>query len=372
MGMKMDLYIGLMSGTSMDAIDAAVVDCSESTTKLIATYSYPIDHDLHDLLLHLSLPCQDDLNLAGKASIQVGEIFAQAVNKLLQTANLTSTDIKAIGSHGQTIRHYPNESPPFTIQIGDPNIIASRTNITTVSDFRRKDIANGGQGAPLTPAFHKSLLQQHKTPSDAIFLNIGGIANATIITENVLLGFDTGPGNALLDVWTRKHKQNELDDHGDWAATGNINQTLLNSLLSEPFFKLPHPKSTGKELFNLEWIQRNLDNTNETIPAENVQATLVELTAETIAQSIKKQMQKPCDIFVCGGGIHNNFLMQRIKSKLADFSINSTKALGIDPDWVEAMAFAWFAKQTMNKNPIDLCLITGAKKPAILGGIYYN
>ena len=368
----MDLYIGLMSGTSTDAVDAALVDFSDDQIKLIAAHDLSLDASLRDLLLQLSLPCKDDLNLAGQASIQAGEAFAQATNELLKKTKLTSADIKAIGSHGQTIRHYPNESSPFTIQIGDPNIIAARTNITTVADFRRKDMANGGQGAPLTPVFHKALLQTQQPHEDAVFLNIGGIANITVIKANTLLGFDTGPGNTLLDAWTRKHHKAELDNQGRWAASGAIDQALLRSILLEPYFKMSLPKSTGKELFNLDWLDKHLEAINKDILLENIQATLVELTATTIADNIKTHMQKPCDIFVCGGGIHNNFLIQQLKSKLNDYQISSTKVLGADPDWIEAMAFAWFAKQTMEKQPVDLCSITGAKKPAILGGIYCN
>ena len=290
----MDLYIGLMSGTSTDAVDAALVDFADDKIKLIATHSQPIDNELHHLLLQLAHPENNEINLAGQASTLTGEVFAQAANELLKAANFTSADIKAIGSHGQTIRHYPNESSPFTIQIGDPNIIAARTNITTVADFRRKDMANGGKGAPLTPAFHKALLQTQKENDSAVFLNIGGIANITIINGNTFLGFDTGPGNTLLDAWTRKHHKTELDNQGHWAASGTIDQALLHSMLKDSYFKISPPKSTGKELFNLDWIHKHCEKINKDILPENIQANLVELTATTIEDNINKNTKKLC------------------------------------------------------------------------------
>ncbi len=366
---KKSLYIGLMSGTSVDAVDVALVDFFSQKPVLIATYSHEIPNDLQQLLLALSAPSDDELNLAGQAATVVGELFASAVNQLLNAEKIKTTEIIAIGSHGQTLRHYPNHKHPFTLQIGDPNIIAARTGITTVADFRRKDLAYGGQGAPLTPAFHAYLAKAHELKDEIVFLNLGGIANVTIIKNQTLIGFDTGPGNTLLDAWIREHHNQKHDHEGEWARAGIVNTTLLEQLLSDPYFTSMPPKSTGRGLFNLAWLQNHLDKFNKPLSAENIQATLTELTAVSIAQAIKKEIAS-CKIFVCGGGVYNDYLMLRLKSLLSDYTLTLTNELGIPPDWIEAAAFAWLAKQTMEIKPIDLRKITGASQATILGGIY--
>ncbi|MBV8802059.1 MAG: anhydro-N-acetylmuramic acid kinase, partial [Gammaproteobacteria bacterium] len=293
----------------------------------------------------------------------LGKRFAETVNTLLKNQSLYSHQIKAIGSHGQTIRHYPDRQ--FTLQIGDPNIIAAETGITTISDLRRGDMAYGGQGAPLVPAFHQYVLSDHA--KDRVIVNIGGIANITLLPakNNNVIAFDTGPGNTLLDAWTEKHLQKPYDANGDWASQGKINQSLLEKLLSDEYFNLTGPKSTGREYFNLTWLSEYLPK--DLIPVD-VQATLTALTAHSIIRSINQYLPNS-EILICGGGVHNNFLM-RLLTCLKQ-PLCSTQNYGINPDLMEAMAFAWLAKQTIDRKPGNIPSVTGAKCPAILGGIYH-
>lgn len=359
-------FIGLLSGTSVDSVDCALVDFSDSKPMLIATHKqdYPpkLQQALHDISEHVP-----SVITTGQLDRQVGEVFGEAVNQLLARQQLQASDITAIGSHGQNIHHAPHGETPFTWQIGDPNTIASYTNITTVADFRRKDIALGGQGAPLTPRFHQ-LLFQHKSKGRAI-VNIGGIVNITWLPQDGadVIGFDSGPGNTLLDCWIRKHTTKIYDHDGMWAASGSVNHALLTKLLADPYFKQPYPKSTGREYFNLGWLENHLSDE----PDADIQATLVELTAVTIADAINQLPQAVSEVFVCGGGAHNAYLMTRIAHCLEHLSVHSTNELGIDPDWIEAMAFAWFAKQTLERQPCSLPAVTGASRASVLGGIYY-
>lgn len=355
-----ELYIGLMSGTSADGIDAALVDFSQPHPQLIATHYNPYPRELRQLILELCHPGTNEINRLGELDIALGKAFAHTANTLLENQKISSTQIKAIGSHGQTIRHHPHLK--FTLQIGDPNVIAAETGITTIADFRRRDLAHGGQGAPLVPAFHQEIFASKESRA---IVNIGGIANITVLTDSVL-GFDTGPGNNLLDAWAETHLQKTYDENGTWAAQGKVNIELLNQLLADPYFKLAPPKSTGREYFNLNWLKKFL---TPSISAVDVQATLAELTAINITDAVKKHLNTG-EIFICGGGAHNAFLLSRIKELAKPLTAHSTSQLGIDPDWVEAIAFAWLAKQTLNKKPGNLTAVTGAKKPAILGGIY--
>jgi len=357
-----ELYIGLMSGTSIDGIDAALVDLSKPTPKLIASHYEKIPISLKQAIQALCHPGPDEINRMGEMDVLLGKQFATAVNTLLKKHNLNAKHIRAIGSHGQTIRHHPARH--FTLQIGDPNVIAARTGITTVADFRRKDLALGGQGAPLVPAFHQAVFL--KKNKNRIVLNMGGIANVTLFANGKILGFDTGPGNMLLDLWTEKHLQKPHDDQGTWAKQGVVHTKLLTKMLADTFFKMPAPKSTGREYFNAAWLDNFLI---EKISAADVQATLTELTAKSIAAAIQSYVPRG-EIFVCGGGAHNNFLMSRLQHSLPTFSVQTTTQLGIDPDWVEAMAFAWLAKQTLKKKSGNIPEVTGAKTAAILGGIY--
>ncbi|MEH6544216.1 MAG: anhydro-N-acetylmuramic acid kinase [Porticoccaceae bacterium] len=387
-----EYYIGLMAGTSMDGIDAALVEFGDEDKskqiRVVSTHSHAISETLRTALLDLSLPGrgvagQDRIDLMGSADAQLGELLADAVNNLLLNASIGSTQIIAIGSHGQTIRHRPpgaiSEFPlplPFTLQIGDPNRIAARTGITTVADFRRRDIALGGHGAPLVPAFHQAAFRDAE--HHRVIVNIGGISNITRLpaqglvsgpVSGVVTGFDTGPGNGLLDAWINRHRGLAYDDGGQWAAGHVPHPGLLAHLKQHEFFNQPPPKSTGREDFNLDWLDRQLENF-AAIDAGSVQATLLALTAESIAEAIEKTSTLATEIYICGGGALNTALMDALKTLLAPAKVASTSALGIDPEWVEAAAFAWLARQTLAGLPGSLAEVTGATKAEILGAIY--
>lgn len=357
-----ELYIGLMSGTSADGIDAALVDFNQPQPKLIAHHYIEYSSSLRKDILELCQPGPDEINRLGTLDVLLGKEFAAAAKILLEKNKLVPEQIRAIGSHGQTIRHHPQRQ--FTLQVGDPNIIAAETSITTVADFRRRDMAYGGQGAPLVPAFHQFIFAD-KNKNRAI-INIGGIANVTLLSECVI-GFDSGPGNTLLDAWTEKHLQQPYDKNGAWAAQGTVNQPLLINLLKDPFFKRNPPKSTGPDYFNLSWLEKFLSHQ---ITPVDVQATLVEFTARSIVETIKKYLSTG-EMFVCGGGIHNHLLLNRLQDLAQPLTVNSTITLGIDPDWVEAIAFAWLAKQTLEKKTGNLMTVTGARQATILGAVYY-
>jgi anhydro-N-acetylmuramic acid kinase len=365
------LYIGLMSGTSADAIDAVLVDL-QSIPLLIAQYTLPLPTKTRQQIHALSLPGDKEIDRMGVLDAELGKLFAQTSLKLLAQAGVSATQIIAIGSHGQTIRHRPPGSPEgtFTLQIGDPNLIAELTGITTVADFRRRDMAAGGQGAPLVPAFHRAIFPSQD--KDRVIVNIGGMANITWLPmQGKILGFDTGPGNVLMDIWVAEHLGKPYDQNGTWAANGQICEPLLVALLATPYFKMPAPKSTGRESFNRVWLDENLHRLSSAIAPNDVQATLMELTAITIADSINGLSQSSKEIFVCGGGAYNTALMQRLTVLLSKNTVASTAALGMDPQWIEAMAFAWLAQQTINHRPGNLCEVTGAKREVILGGVYY-
>ena len=363
-------YLGLMSGTSSDAVDAVLV-ATHPQFELIATHSLAFDLSLQQSIHQLADPQTGTIEQLGELDCKLGYVFATAALELLRKANVSSDQIIAIGSHGQTIRHRPNSAHPFTLQIGDANIIAQHTGITTVADFRRRDIAAGGQGAPLVPAFHQAIFSSDKI--DRAIINIGGMANITWLPKSrqeLVIGFDTGPGNVLLDGWIHQHLQQRFDQKGDWAAQGKVNQPLLDLLLSEDFFQQPHPKSTGREMFHLSWLKNHLGKIEESISPADVQRTLLELTAKSIADSIQKLSTDRKEIFVCGGGAFNQFLMQRLQYLLSPNTANSTAALGIDPQWIEAMAFAWLAYRRIENKTGNLGSVTGATESCVLGGIY--
>lgn len=367
-----NLYIGLMSGTSVDGIDVALVDFSKRKPKIVATHYVAYTATLRKQILALSLEGENEIQRLGELDVLLGKEFATAINVLLAKKSLTAADIKAIGSHGQTIRHSPKPPHAFSLQIGDPNTIAAETGITTVADFRRKDIALGGQGAPLVPGFHQHTFADDTT-SRAI-VNIGGIANVTILPTNHLdemVGFDCGPGNTLLDAWIHSHSQKHHDKDGAWGASGNIHVGLLNKLLDDNYFNAAPPKSTGREYFNLAWLQQAIDALNEVISPVDVQTTLTELTALSIVNDVRRYLNSG-EILICGGGAHNKFLMHRLTELTQpQFVVASTKKYGINPDWVEAVAFAWLARQTMNHVAGNVPRVTGAKRAAVLGGVYY-
>lgn len=362
------LLIGLMSGTSMDAIDAALVQFQPShTIKLIDTVSTKMPCALKKTMTQLSSQ-KIHIDLLGKTDTQLGHLFADTVLKLLKKTGAHATQITAIGSHGQTLFHQPNHRYPFTLQIADPNIIAAKTGITTVADFRRRDIALRGQGAPLTPAFHAYLFQNNH--QDQCVLNIGGIANLTWLPKNKsVIGFDVGPGNTLLDQWCFLHCKKSMDKNGAWAKQGKVNNALLRFLLEDTYFKKPFPKSTGREYFNLNWLNKKIKLFSKKISAMDVQATLVEFTAASIAHALTKL--NASSVWVCGGGAKNIYLMSRLQTLCPQHKIQSTAVIGIDPQWIEAMAFAWLAKQTLENQPGNLPSVTGATQKAILGAIYH-
>lgn len=368
---KRQLYIGLMSGTSADAIDAALVDL-ESSAQLIATHTLPLPQQIRQQIHALSLPDDNEIDRMGALDGELGYLFAQVSLELIAKSGVDASQITAIGSHGQTIRHRPPGSLQgvFTLQIGDPNLIAELTGITVVADFRRRDMAAGGQGAPLVPAFHRAIF--HAGDRDRIVVNIGGMANITWLpAQGQLLGFDTGPGNVLMDNWIHSHSGDTYDKDGTWAASGTVNQELLANLLREDYFSLPAPKSTGRESFNYDWLDRSIEALSLSLSPADIQATLLDLTAISIADSINKLGDTTKEIYVCGGGAYNPVLMQRLQDLLHGDKVMSTATLGVDPQWIEAMAFAWLAQQTINHRPGNVREATGANREVILGGVYY-
>ncbi len=367
----MAYFIGLMSGTSLDGVDIAVVDISTQSCRLIASETYAFYPALRDKLEKLINQEVCPLTQLGQTNIELGVFMAQLVNDFLAKQNLSSQQIIAIGNHGQTIYHAPNVSFPFSLQIGDCNSIAELTKITTIGDFRQRDMVMEGQGAPLVPAFHTAQFQ-HNVESRAI-INIGGIANITYLPANNhqdIIGFDTGPGNTLLNSWIERHQQCAYDANGEWAASGHCDDELLNQLLKDPYFKQSIPKSTGREYFNLNWLDKQLEQTHHYISESDVQATLLHLTARTIADALKTHCSGVERCYICGGGAHNTVLMDLLQSLMADVDITTTEALGIAPDWVEATAFAWLAYKTLHQQTANVPSVTGAKKAVILGAIY--
>jgi anhydro-N-acetylmuramic acid kinase len=368
------LYIGLMSGTSLDGIDISLADFSTPHWRLVDTAYRPFPADLREELQTLCTAPSIEVDLLGRSDAVLATLYAEAVLEILQKNRLAAQDIAAIGCHGQTIRHRPkltNKLPqalPYTLQIGDPNRIAELTGITTVADFRRRDMAAGGQGAPLLPIFHAFTL--NSSNEHRVVLNIGGIANITLLSSATQIsGFDTGPGNTLLDMWTQLHFQKTCDQGGELAANGVLDRTLLANLLEDPYFQLTPPKSTGREYFNIEWLKKHLPSSH--IDSLDVLATLVHLTAHSVVNAIRRFAPQTERVLVCGGGVHNDFLMKLLAELLTPCRVGSTNEAGLDPDFVEATAFAWLAKQTLEGRPGNLPSVTGANKAVILGGIYY-
>jgi anhydro-N-acetylmuramic acid kinase len=364
------LYLGLMSGTSMDGIDVAVVRFGNHQCDVVAAAcaAYP-DAIRNDLRSTRQGTGTCTIDMIGQLDRMVGECFADAAVEILSQNRIGPANIVAIGSHGQTLRHQPGATPPYTMQIGDPSIIAARTGIPVVADFRRGDMAVGGQGAPLTPAFHEWLFRHDS--SHRVVLNIGGIANITILpSRGSVTGFDTGPGNTLLDAWARQQLNRDFDFEGSWAASGMASQKLLIAMMRDPYFAEPPPKSTGFEHFNLEWLERMIAESKDRPAAQDVQATLAELTCRSIADAISAHASGTSEVFVCGGGLHNSYLMRRLADLLGGVSIQSTSAHGLDPDWVEVAAFAWLAKRRVSGEPGNLPSVTGAERPVLLGAIF--
>ncbi len=366
--MTQQYYIGLMSGTSMDGVDAVLVDFSDHQVKLVTTHTVELPKHLLSGLQRMCQSSSDEINHMGILDRGVGKLFAQAVNELLEKAQIDKELIIAIGSHGQTIRHMPNLEMGFTLQIGDPNTIAALTGIDVIADFRRKDIALGGQGAPLVPAFHQQRFAQEGRKR--ILLNIGGISNITYLPGDAseVVGFDTGPGNTLIDYWIKQSKGESYDSNGEWAASGQTDDKLLQQMLSHSYFSLSTPKSTGRELFNQAWLEQQTADFGYLDEAD-IQSTLLDLTCHSIAKDCLKLTDK-AELYVCGGGAFNSELLKRLGALLPDYQVMSTSELGIDPKWVEAIAFAWLAKRFKCGQSGNLPAVTGASREAILGGLF--
>lgn len=363
------ITIGLMSGTSIDSIDAAAMAFDNGQLQLLGTYSQAIPAQLKQHIIDLCQPGKDSVQLLCETDNQLGELFAKAAINLMQLNNLSAEQIAAIGSHGQTVRHSPpgTTAIAFTQQIGDANIIAARTGCPVVADFRRKDMALGGHGAPLVPAFHRRLFSN--SGSTRVIANIGGIANITVLPiEGSCYGFDTGPGNLLLDAWCAKHTGQSFDDKGAWGATGQANNQLLDQLMQHQFIERPAPKSTGREAFNLGWLEQQL--TNHDLAPQDIQATLVSFTAQSLAGAVKQLNESVNEVYLCGGGVFNDQLVRQLQTNLGDIPVQSTAVLGLDPAWVEACAFAWLAYQRINGLPGNLPAVTGASSATVLGALY--
>ncbi len=373
------LFLGLISGTSADGIDAALVrfasDDAQAHCELVHGHTYRWDEALRTRLVALGQggDCSS-LDELGTLDVRIATAFADAALQLLDAAGVAATQVRALGSHGQTVRHRPGavafgRPAPFTLQIGDGNVIAERSGVTTVADFRRRDVAAGGHGAPLLPALHAALL---RAPDESrATLNLGGIANLTLLPPRnsslPVRGFDTGPANALLDAWCERHLGTAFDADGAFAASGQVDDALLARLLAEPWFALPPPKSSGREQFHLDWVATQLRGGEA---ARDVQATLLELTAASIANALQAQQPGTRRLLACGGGVHNPVLLRRIGARLPGMQLESTAAHGVDPDFVEAMGFAWLARETLAGRPGNLPEVTGARGSRILGALY--
>ena len=358
-----ELYIGLMSGTSMDGVDVALCEVDASHCRLVTPFEYPFAEELKEELLQM-INGSTTLKAVGEINHRLGLLFAEAVNALLEQEQIEAARVRAIGLHGQTLWHNPRGAYPFSMQLGDASIIAAQTHIDVVSDFRSKDIALGGEGAPFAPVFHQFLFH-HMTKHIGV-LNIGGIANLSVLQEP-LIGFDTGPGNVLMDLWIQKHHNLPYDKDGVWAQEGKVDESLLGELLCEAYFAKAAPKSTGRELFSQKWLNAVLVN-HKTVTPEDVQATLLELTVRSIANDINRYRIE--HLLVCGGGVKNRFLMHRLNKDLENITVAATDAYGVNSEQMEAMLFAWLAYKRLHREPVELKTVTGAKSNGILGGVY--
>ena len=361
-------YVGLMSGTSLDGIDAVLAEIDQDgTTRLIDHCYLPYPEDLREHLLALHTPRADELHLAAVAGNVLARHYAETVGRLLSETD-EGLAVRAIGCHGQTVRHRPESG--YTLQIGNAALLAELTGTTVVADFRSRDIAAGGQGAPLVPAFHAAQLQHPRI--HRVIVNLGGIANLTDLPPGgPVRGWDTGPGNLLMDAWAHQTLGKRYDENGSWASSGRVNTSLLEALLSHPYFLQAPPKSAGREQFNLAWLADTiLESKLAALEAADVQSTLLELTARSLCESIREECRDVREVFVCGGGVHNHHLMQRVGALLAPISVASTAAAGVDPDWMEALAFAWLARQTMHRQTASIPAVTGARGARVLGAIY--
>lgn len=366
------LFIGLMSGTSVDAIDAVLMDLSASDSRLVAHFSQDIDPELKSeinrVIAARAWP-QDTTAL----DRQLVKSSVQAIHHLLDKASVRADQVEAVGSHGQTVFHDPEGTPPVSIQLGDAREIARTAGIPTVGNFRQADIDAGGQGAPLACAYHAWLFRS--TRENRAILNLGGIANLTFLPSDPSLdvtGFDTGPANTLSDAWIQHCRGPDFDHNGDWARSGSVDRDLLERMLDDPYFERPPPKSTGRETFNLAWLRTGLARHGTPLAHEDVQATLVELTAQSVAQALlaHARTSAPARILLCGGGSNNAYLVSRLVHAMPDLSVESTDMHGVPSKWLEAMTFAWLAKQAVDGTPANLPSVTGARQEVVLGEVH--
>jgi anhydro-N-acetylmuramic acid kinase len=364
-----EYYIGLMSGTSLDGVDGVLADFSSAQPLVIAHAHLPFTPELGAELLCLNTSGVDELHRAALAATALSRIYADAVATLLAQSAIGPAQIKAIGAHGQTVRHRPGEfdGTGYTLQLNNPALLAELTGIDVVADFRSRDVAAGGQGAPLVPTFHHALFAR---PGQVVtVLNIGGISNLSVLQDDHVLGFDCGPGNALMDAWCLQHTGQPFDESGNWAASGRVDEQLLNRLLAEPFFALAPPKSTGRDLFNSQWLASRLSAFGRLAPVD-VQATLTELTASSCAAEVSRHAAASQALIVCGGGALNTHLMQRLQLRLPSLSVVSSSTQGLPPLQVEATAFAWLARKALLRQTASLQSVTGARGARVLGAIY--
>ncbi len=373
--MKQDIYIGVMSGTSLDGVDFVAV--SFDPFKLHATFTIPFPEQLRQDLIALTLPADNEIERMGVADVALARLIGESINQLIYENDLNKNQILAIGSHGQTIRHRPEAG--FSLQIGDPNLIAEITNLPVVADFRRRDMAAGGQGAPLVPAFHQAIFQDQTI--HRIILNLGGIANISVLAAgqtDKVFGYDTGPANILMDAWCSRETGQTFDQDGAWAATGEVNTVLLNQLMSHDYFTRSFPKSTGREDFNLEWLQRQIDDVRQGNPdidhvsAQDIQATLLQFTAQTVIDAVLHTELTRGELWLCGGGAYNTKLWQVIANGLPTWTLKSTSEIGLAPTWVEATAFAWLARQRIQGLAGNLPAVTGAQGLRVLGTLTHR
>ena len=355
-------YIGVMSGTSLDGIDIALCEVDSTSCTLLASHEYPFDKELKDTIL-AAISSPITLAFLGQLDSRLGELFANAIVSFMDENKIAPKDITAIGLHGQTLWHEPNGTFPFSMQLGNPNILTAKTSIRVVTDFRRKDIALGGQGAPFAPAFHKEMFGSLKR--NTAVLNIGGIANISFLEER-LRGYDTGPGNVLMDYWINECKGLAYDKDGKFAASGSVNDDLLQSFLEDAYFTKNPPKSTGREYFNGTWLANHLP-LFQSVKDEDIQRTLLELTAQSVANEVKKSATDL--LIICGGGAKNSLLMRRMR-EFCEVEVKKSDDYGINSDFMEAMVFAWLAYKRIHSEKVELSLVTGAREDTVLGGIY--
>ena len=362
-----DIYIGLMSGTSADSIDCAALDLSSEEIKVLGCKNFEIPKDLKEDIIQSSQLAIVEKGIIDSLNFRMADVLVYSVNEILAELNIDIEAVKAIGSHGQTIKHEPRSEYPYTLQVGNPQKISNDLNLRTVGNYRHDDINAGGEGAPLTPIFHKKVFGKDKDRKAIV--NIGGITNITALDYPKILGFDSGPGNCLMDCWSRANNIGNYDDKGSWASTGNINLSLLETMMSDEYFSREFPKSTGPDYFNHAWIMKNISSSSIDAPPEDVQATLLQVTILSLIESINILKLSNENIYLCGGGVHNEFLCNELK-KQSTAKIKTTLELGIDPDYVEAICFGWLAKQRIENKKFNLSEITGSKGEVYLGRIY--